>query len=136
MVSPAPPVDTAAIPALRMMLALTTAATPTKGKHPMSKRTTVAVATSALAVAWLSLGLASSTAVADTTNRCPAGWQLRTVGSLAATGNAPVPSQVDAAGNADGSVCALPLPDAVCIAMGFDPCPVATLYQFRDNDLH
>ena len=37
----------------------------------MSKRTTVAVATSALAVAWLSLGLASSTAVADTTNRCP-----------------------------------------------------------------
>src|SRR5687768_5769335 len=34
MVSPAPPpVDTAAIPVLRMMLALTTAATPVKGEH-------------------------------------------------------------------------------------------------------
>ena len=102
----------------------------------MSKRTTVAVATSALAVAWLSLGLATSTAVADTTNRCPAGWTLRSVESLAATGNAPVPGQVNAAGNADGFVCALPQPDAVCRAMGFNPCPVATLYLFRDNNLH
>jgi hypothetical protein len=105
-------------------------------KPAMTRRTTVAVAISALAVAWLPLGLASSTAVADTTNGCPASWQLRSVDSLAATGNAPVPGQIDAAGNHDGFVCALPQPDAVCIAMGYNPCPVATLYNFRDNDLH
>jgi hypothetical protein len=100
------------------------------------KRTAVAAAIGTLAVGWLALGIGSSTAVADTANRCPAAWQLRTVESLAATGNAPVPGQIDAAGNADGFVCALPLPDAVCIAAGFDPCPVETLYQFRDNNLH
>jgi hypothetical protein len=75
------------------------------------------------------------TAVAETSTGCPAGWQFRSVESLAATGNAPVPGQVDAAGNADGFVCAHPLPDAVCIAAGFDPCPVETLYLFRDNDV-
>jgi hypothetical protein len=101
-----------------------------------SKLTAVAVAIGTLAVVWLPLGIGSSRAVADTTNRCPAAWQLRTVESLAATGNAPVPGQIDAAGNADGFVCALALPDAVCIAAGYDPCPVETLYQFRDNDLH
>ena len=66
---------------------------------------------------------------------CPAGYQLRSVESLAATGNAPLPGQIDAAGNGDGFVCALPLPDAVCIAHGFDPCPVETIYLFRDNDV-
>ena len=55
-------------------------------------------------------------AVAETSTGCPAGYQFRSVESLAATGNAPVPGQVDAAGNADGFVCALPLPDAVCTA--------------------
>ena len=107
-----------------------------KMNEPMSKRATVAVAISALAVVWLPHGIGSSTAVADTTNRCPAAWQLRSVESLAATGNAPVPGQIDAAGNTDGFVCALPLPDAVCIAAGYNPCPVETLYQFRDNNLH
>jgi hypothetical protein len=72
-------------------------------------------------------------AVAKPGTGCPAGYQLRTVESLAATGNAPVPGQIDAAGNNDGLVCALPLPDAFCIAMGFDPCPVETVYLFTDN---
>jgi hypothetical protein len=44
-----------------------------------------------------------------------------------------VPGQIDAAGNNDGLVCALPLPDAFCTAMGFDPCPVETVYLFSDN---
>jgi hypothetical protein len=74
-------------------------------------------------------------AVAQTSTGCPAGWQFRSVESLAATGNAPVPGQIDAAGNAHGFVCALPLPDAVCTAMGFDPCPVETVYVFLDNDV-
>jgi hypothetical protein len=72
-------------------------------------------------------------AVAKPGTGCPAGYQLRTVESLAATGNAPIPGQVDAAGNNDGLVCARPVPDAVCTAMGFDPCPVETIYFFRDN---
>jgi hypothetical protein len=72
-------------------------------------------------------------AVAKPGTGCPAGYQLRTVESLAATGNAPVPGQIDAAGNNDGLVCAHPLPDAFCTAMGFDPCPVETTYWFTDN---
>ncbi|NGO74817.1 hypothetical protein G6045_03820 [Streptomyces sp. YC504] len=59
--------------------------------------------------------------------------------SLAATGNAPVPGQVDAAGNDDGSVCAHPLPDATCIyfivTLDLPRCPVETFYLFRDNRL-
>jgi hypothetical protein len=47
-----------------------------KKNNPMSKRTTVAVAISALPLVWLPHGLGSSTAVADTTSRCPAGWQF------------------------------------------------------------
>jgi hypothetical protein len=66
---------------------------------------------------------------------CPSGYELRTVESLAATGNEPQPSLIDAAGNNDGLVCALPLPDAICAAMGFDPCPVETVYLFTDNKL-
>ena len=93
----------------------------------------------AAATVLLTIGLLTAvplpTAVAKPGIGCPAGYQLRSVESLAETGNAPVPGQVDAAGNADGFVCARPLPDAFCIAMGFDPCPVETVYLFRDNTL-
>ena len=75
------------------------------------------------------------TAVAKPGTGCPPAYELRTVKSLAATGNEPAPSLLDAAGNNDGLVCALPLPDAFCIAMGFDPCPVETVYLFTDNTL-
>ena len=88
-----------------------------------------------LAVGLLTTGVAPSTAIAESTTGCPENWPLRTVESLAATGNEPVPGQIDAAGNADGFVCARPLPDAVCAAHGFDPCPVETVYLFRDNDV-
>jgi hypothetical protein len=87
-----------------------------------------------LAGGFLTIGVLLPTALAKGT-ACSKGYHLRSVESLAATGNAPVPGQIDAAGNGDGSVCALPLPDAVCIAHGFDPCPVETVYQFRDNNV-
>jgi hypothetical protein len=92
-------------------------------------------AVTVLAVAGFLVGISPSTAVADTPTHCPASFDLRSVESLAATGNAPVPGQIDMAGNADGFVCAKPLPDGVCAAHGFDPCPVETVYLFRDNDV-
>jgi hypothetical protein len=65
---------------------------------------------------------------------CPVGYQLRSVESLAAQGNAPVPALVDAAGNGDGFVCAHALPDAVCVAHSRpNPCPVETVFVFKDN---
>jgi hypothetical protein len=91
----------------------------------------VAAATVLLTVGFLA-GVPVPTAVARTSTGCPAGFQLRSVASLAAAGNAPVPGMVDAAGNADGFVCAHPLPDPVC---SLDPCPVETIYLFRDNDV-
>jgi hypothetical protein len=94
----------------------------------------IAAGTVLLAVGLLAAG-PLPTAAAKTGTGCPAGFQLRTVESLAATGNAPNPGLLDAAGNNDGLVCALPLPDAFCTAMGYDPCPVETVYLFVDNTL-
>lgn len=79
--------------------------------------------------------LLASTAHADPASSCPPSYDLRSVASLAAAGNAPVPGQVDLAGNGDGYVCAHPLPDAVCFAKVHpDPCRVDTLYVYRDNN--
>ena len=100
----------------------------------MMRQFRVAAVTVLLAVGLLA-AIPLPSAMAQESTGCPAGWQYRSVESLAATGNEPVPGQVDAAGNADGFVCAHPFPDPVCIAFGFDPCPVETLYQFRDNDV-
>ena len=92
----------------------------------------IAAGTVLLAVGLLAAVPLSATA-AQTSTGCPAGYELRTVKSLAKTGNAPAPSLVDAAGNNDGLVCVLPLPDEFCTAMGFDPCPVETVYLVTDN---
>ena len=76
----------------------------------------------------------SSPAFADSEPGRPPGYELRSVASLAAAGNAPVPGLVDTAGNADGYVCAHALPDAVCVAkVHRDPCLVETVYVFKDN---
>lgn len=75
-------------------------------------------------------GLAVTTAEAKTVSGCPNGFSLMTVASLEATGHIPIPRQVDQAGNADGFVCALPLPDAVC---PLSPCPVDVIYLYKDN---
>ena len=74
-----------------------------------------------------------TTASAVPAGGCPSGFELRTVESLADTGNVPLPGIIDAVGNGDGYVCARPLPDAVCIAHGYDPCLVETVYEFKDN---
>jgi hypothetical protein len=81
------------------------------------------------------IGLIPMTAAAVPVSGCPSGYELRSVESLAATGNVPLPGIIDAAGNGDGYVCAHPLPDAVCIAHGYDPCLVETVYEFKDNRL-
>lgn len=79
--------------------------------------------------------LIASPAHADQAPGCPPSYDLRSVASLAAAGNAPVPGQVDLAGNGDGYVCAHSLPDAVCFAKVHpDPCRVDTLYVYRDNN--
>jgi hypothetical protein len=91
----------------------------------------VAAGTVLLAVGLLA-AVSLPTAAAPTNTGCPAAYELRTVKSLAATGNEPAPSLVDAAGNNDGLVCARPLPDVVCPA---DPCPVETIYVFTDNNV-
>ncbi len=64
---------------------------------------------------------------------CPTGHPLTSVASLTATGHL-APARIDAAGNADGYVCARLLPDAVCIAQ-HGTCPVAEFYLLTDNDL-
>lgn len=92
-----------------------------------------------LAAAGIMVAAVPSAAAAPTGTGCPPAWTLRSVESLAATGNAPVPGQVDEAGNDDGYVCAHPLPDATCISfiVTLDPsaCPVETIYLFLDNRL-
>lgn len=64
-----------------------------------------------------------------------AAFDVRTVASLAATGNEPVPGIIDAAGNANGLVCAKPLSDAaaaqLCRQVG--GCTSTTLYYIRDD---
>jgi hypothetical protein len=80
------------------------------------------------------VGLQPSTAFANPEPGCPPRYELRSVASLAAAGNAPVPGLLDSASNADGYVCALPLPYAVCIAKVHpDPCRVETVHVFKDN---
>ena len=98
----------------------------------MSKRSPVVLVALGLLVAMMPFP--SSPAFADPQPGCPPGYELRSVASLAAAGNAPVPGLVDTAGNADGYVCAHALPDAVCVAKVHpEPCLVETVYVFKDN---
>ena len=79
--------------------------------------------------------LFAPTANAESPTGCPPSYDLRSVGDLAEAGNAPVPGQVDRAGNGDGYVCAHPLPDAVCFAKVHpDPCRVDTVDVYRNNN--
>jgi len=99
----------------------------------MSNRLPVVLAATGLLLA--GIPLLASPAHAQPITGCPPSYDLRSVASLAEAGNAPVPGQVDQAGNGDGYVCAHPLPDAVCFAKVHpDPCRVDTLYVYRDND--
>jgi hypothetical protein len=92
----------------------------------MSKRSAAVLLTFGLLMA--TVPLSSLPAFADPEPGCPSGYELGSVAELAAAGNAPVPGLVDAAGNADGYVCAHALPDAVCVAKVHpDPCLVETV---------
>jgi hypothetical protein len=73
---------------------------------------------------------------------CPAGYEHLSVASLEAAGPYIVPRRVDTAGNNNGSVCGLALPDSVrdvhCKLGGLVACQLAQLglplYQFTDDD--
>jgi hypothetical protein len=97
-----------------------------------------AVGASVLIVGFLTLAPATAGA-APSGIGCPAAWTLQSVASLAATGHAPNPGLVDAAGNGDGYVCTFPLPDEACIPfivqLGLDRCPVDQLYLYSDNNI-
>jgi hypothetical protein len=70
---------------------------------------------------------------------CPAGYERMTVAELEATGHIPAPARVDAAGNANGSVCARPFADAaneqLCRLAPGGPCAVEQIYLYLDDNL-
>jgi hypothetical protein len=73
---------------------------------------------------------------------CPAGYEHLSVASLEAAGPYIVPRRVDTAGNNNGSICGLALPDSVrevhCKHGGLVACLLAQLglplYQVTDDD--
>src|SRR6476646_1139496 len=73
---------------------------------------------------------------------CPAAFAPLSVKALEATGPYIVPRRVDTAGNHNGSVCGLALPDSVrdvhCKLGGLVACVLAQLglplYEFKDAD--
>ena len=95
------------------------------------------------AVAPLAVGTAradvSQTPVATA---CPAGYEHLSVASLEAAGPYILPRRVDTAGNNNGYVCGLALPDSVrevhCKHGGLVACILAQLglplYEFKDDD--
>lgn len=91
--------------------------------------------------------LAVGTARADVSQTpvataCPAGYELLSVASLEAAGPYILPRRVDTAGNNNGYVCGLALPNSVRDAMsmigGGNSCNLAQLglpiYLFVDDD--
>ena len=73
---------------------------------------------------------------------CPAGYELLSVVSLEAAGPYLAPRRVDTAGNNNGYVCGLALPDSVrdafCETVGPNACNLAPLglpiYHWTDDD--
>jgi hypothetical protein len=93
----------------------------------------------------LALGVAATVAVgvgsarADVSQTpvatgCPAAYTHMSLGELLAAGPYFVAVRLDAAGNGNGFVCALTLPDAVRLAHCGPSCPVPVFYQFKDDD--
>ena len=76
------------------------------------------------------------------TTACPAAYEHLSVASLEASGPYILPRLVDTAGNNNGSVCGLALPDSVrevhCKHGGVVACILAQLglplYEFKDDD--
>jgi hypothetical protein len=67
---------------------------------------------------------------------CPARYQLLQLGvDLTREAGYRAVFDLDAAGNANGYVCGLPLPDAACVALAGGPCPVPVFYNFVDDTI-
>ena len=85
----------------------------------------------------LSLGTATAAAAPPlpTETGCPAGYQVLVVSDLVALGYLELPEAIDAAGNQDGLICGLPLPEAVRQQLCGPDCPIPVTYIFDENDL-
>jgi hypothetical protein len=104
---------------------------------------TLVLATLAAIVAALTVGTArADVSQTPLVTSCPAGYQHLSVATLEAAGPYILPRRVDAAGNDNGSVCGLALPDARrdadCKTGGSVACVLEQLglpiYQFTDDD--
>jgi len=97
----------------------------------------------AAAFAALAVGTARANVQTPLETGCPAAFDLLPVAGFEAQGPYKLPRLVDTAGNHDGLVCALALPDAArdadCRAGGQIACALAQLglplYHFVDNDV-
>ena len=84
----------------------------------------------------------ASAAETPLTTACPAGYELLAVATLEAQGPYNLPRRVDTAGNDNGYVCGLAMPDAVrdarCMIGGGNACALQALglpvYNFTDDD--
>jgi hypothetical protein len=65
---------------------------------------------------------------------CPTGWEHLTIEWLLTQAPYQLPGILDAAGNNNGSVCAVPLPDAYTLARCGPDCPASVLYVFIDDN--
>lgn len=99
----------------------------------MTKRLVLALAVAAAVAATAGIAGAgvSQTPVAT---GCPTGFAHPTLEELLITGPYRVAVQLDAAGNGNGSVCALALPEEVRLARCGPSCPVPVLYLLGDDD--
>ena len=86
----------------------------------------------------LSLGTATAAAAPPplpTETGCPAGYQVLVVSDLVAMGYQVLPEAIDAAGNQDGLIFGLPLPEPVRQQLCGPDCPIPITYLFDENDL-
>jgi hypothetical protein len=91
-----------------------------------------------LLIAATAAALAVGTASADVSQTpietgCPAGFEHLSVASLEAAGLYRLPRRLDTAGNNNGFVCGLALPEAVRLALCGPACDVPVLYQFVED---
>jgi hypothetical protein len=94
------------------------------------KRTSIVAIVSTLALPLGGAAAATPTGSTPPENGCPASATERPVSDFPAEEGYMLPSILDAAGNNDGFICALQLPEAA--AKNF---PVETLYVFSENNL-
>lgn len=70
-----------------------------------------------------------------TTTGCPASHELASVSAVEAQGYSPSPRLVDEAGNHNGLVCRLPLPEVFLRLLCDNDCPVPLIYSWKDDSV-